>query len=46
MADLIKNGMLNAATAAFLCEKVANRQNILISGGTGTGKMTLLNILR
>src|SRR5437016_187051 len=45
MADLIKNGMLNAATADFLCERVANRQNILISGGTGTGKTTLLNIL-
>src|SRR5947209_2039680 len=45
MGDLIKNGMLNAATADFLCERVANRQNILISGGTGTGKTTLLNIL-
>ena len=45
MADLIKNGMFNAATADFLCERVANRQNILISGGTGTGKTTLLNIL-
>src|SRR5205807_10314701 len=45
MADLIKNGMFNAATADFLRERVANRQNILISGGTGTGKTTLLNIL-
>lgn len=45
MADLIENGTLDANTAEFLREKVANRQNILISGGTGTGKTTLLNIL-
>ena len=45
MADLIENGTLDANTAEFLHEKVANRQNILISGGTGTGKTTLLNIL-
>ena len=45
MADLIENGTLDANTADFLREKVANRQNILISGGTGTGKTTLLNIL-
>src|SRR5437868_3333348 len=45
IADLIGNGTLSAETAEFLREKVSNRQNILISGGTGTGKTTLLNIL-
>jgi pilus assembly protein CpaF len=45
MADLIANGTLSANTADFLREKVVNCQNILISGGTGTGKTTLLNIL-
>src|SRR2546430_8485939 len=45
MADLIQNGTLNVNTAEFLRERVGNRQNILISGGTGTGKTTLLNIL-
>jgi pilus assembly protein CpaF len=45
MADLVANGTLNADTAELLREKVSNRQNILISGGTGTGKTTLLNIL-
>jgi pilus assembly protein CpaF len=43
--DLISSGTMNTATAEFLREKVRNRQNILISGGTGTGKTTLLNIL-
>jgi len=45
MADLIQNGTLNTNTAEFLQERVGSRQNILISGGTGTGKTTLLNIL-
>src|SRR5438552_7012261 len=45
IADLIENGTLSAKTAEFLRETVSNRQNILISGGTGTGKTTLLNIL-
>ena len=45
IADLIENGTLSTKTAEFLRERVSNRQNILISGGTGTGKTTLLNIL-
>lgn len=45
IADLTKNGTLSAKTAEFLRERVSNQQNILISGGTGTGKTTLLNIL-
>jgi pilus assembly protein CpaF len=45
MADLIENGTLSMETAVLLRESVANRQNILISGGTGSGKTTLLNIL-
>src|SRR5215831_6692765 len=45
IADLIQNGTLNTNTAKFLQERVGSRQNILISGGTGTGKTTLLNIL-
>ncbi len=38
MADLIENGTLSADAVEFLREKVSNRQNILISGGTGSGK--------
>src|SRR5437762_7840206 len=45
MADLVANGTLSDHAADFLRQKVSNRQNILISGGTGTGKTTLLNIL-
>jgi pilus assembly protein CpaF len=43
--DLIRIGTLTPDLAARLKKAVLNRQNILISGGTGTGKTTLLNIL-
>src|SRR5258708_3088061 len=45
LADLIGVGALSASMAAGLTEAVAAQQNILISGGTGTGKTTLLNAL-
>lgn len=43
--DLIELKSLEPDLARLLREKVEDRQNILISGGTGTGKTTLLNIL-
>jgi pilus assembly protein CpaF len=43
--DLIRFGTLNAATARFLEACVAGRLNIVVSGGTGTGKTTTLNVL-
>ena len=43
--DLIQTGTLTQELANHLQAAVLNRQNILISGGTGTGKTTLLNIL-
>ena len=43
--DLIDLGTVDPGLAHLLQEKVSQRQNILISGGTGTGKTTLLNIL-
>lgn len=43
--DLIQTGTLTAELAALLKEQVERRSNLLISGGTGTGKTTLLNIL-
>jgi pilus assembly protein CpaF len=45
VADLIRIGTLTEDMAAYLQAAIANRKNILISGGTGTGKTTLLNIL-
>src|SRR5437667_10300357 len=43
--DLIARRTLTQELAAFLSEQVAAGKTILISGGTGTGKTTLLNIL-
>jgi pilus assembly protein CpaF len=45
LSDLVDVGMLTADDAAFLIDAIAAQQNILISGGTGTGKTTLLNAL-
>ena len=43
--DLVKSGSLDATLVERLKDYVERRQNILISGGTGTGKTTLLNAL-
>jgi len=43
--DLVRIGTLTNDLAQRLEAAVLTRQNILISGGTGTGKTTLLNIL-
>jgi pilus assembly protein CpaF len=43
--DLVASGSLNSEIAERLRTYVKKRQNILISGGTGCGKTTLLNAL-
>ena len=43
--DLIRFGTLNAASARFLQGMVVGKLNIIISGGTGTGKTTALNVM-
>jgi pilus assembly protein CpaF len=43
--DLIRFGTLNAAAARFLQACVVGRLNCIVSGGTGTGKTTTLNVL-
>jgi len=43
--DLISRGTLTRPLAEFLAEQIRNGKTLLISGGTGTGKTTLLNIL-
>lgn len=45
MADLIAVGALSDATAEFLAMCIRAKLNIIISGGTGTGKTTMLNAL-
>jgi pilus assembly protein CpaF len=43
--DLIARGTLTRSLADYLSEQISNGKTLLISGGTGTGKTTLLNIL-
>ena len=45
MEKLIEFGSITSSAARFLGAAVVNRRNILVSGGTGTGKTTFLNIL-
>jgi pilus assembly protein CpaF len=45
LQELVECGTLTAALARHLTEAVTRRRNVLISGGTGTGKTTLLNAL-
>ena len=45
VADLIALGTLTDQVASMLAAAVEGGLNILISGGTGTGKTTMLNVL-
>ncbi|QDT12345.1 CpaF family protein [Planctomycetes bacterium K23_9] len=45
LQHLVDNGTLSQSMAAFLRAAVQARQSILISGGTGSGKTTMLNAL-
>src|SRR5918999_200833 len=43
--DLIQFGTLTAEIAELLSACVRGRLNVLVTGGTGTGKTTMLNVL-
>lgn len=43
--DLISYGSISSEVVDFLQTAVKNRKNIIISGGTGSGKTTFLNLL-
>ena len=43
--DLIARGTLTRPLAAFLAEQIRNGKTLLISGGTSTGKTTVLRVL-
>jgi pilus assembly protein CpaF len=45
VGDLINFTTLNAQSAHFLDACVRGKLNVIVSGGTGTGKTTLLNVL-
>jgi pilus assembly protein CpaF len=45
VAELVSNGTMTQAMADFFRACVQQRLNIVISGGTGTGKTTLLNAI-
>lgn len=45
LAQLQAAGLCDEVTAAYLRRMIAERRGFLISGGTGTGKTTLLNAL-
>ena len=45
MEELIRRDSLTADAAEFLAVLVANKYNIFVSGGTGSGKTTFLNAL-
>ena len=45
VADLIRYGSLSTDAATFLEACVRARINLLVAGGTGTGKTTMLNVL-
>ena len=45
LAQLQAGGLCDEATAAYLHRMMTERRGFLISGGTGTGKTTLLNAL-
>jgi pilus assembly protein CpaF len=44
-ADLVAHGSISDEILRFLSAAVKAKLNVLISGGTGTGKTTLLNVL-
>ncbi|MGH6706932.1 MAG: P-type conjugative transfer ATPase TrbB [Sphingomicrobium sp.] len=45
LADYVKDGVMEAGTARLLSLAVAERRNILVAGGTSSGKTTLANAL-
>ena len=45
LADLIENGSLTEEATEFLRQAVRGHRNIIVAGGTSTGKTTFLNVL-
>lgn len=45
LADYVRDGVMTERQAEILAEAAINRRNILVSGGTGSGKTTLANAI-
>jgi type IV secretion system protein VirB11 len=45
LAEYVRDGIISVAQAAYLTHAVRTRRNLLIGGGTGTGKTTCANAL-
>lgn len=45
LADYVRDGLMTEAMAAALRRAAGDRQNLLIAGGTGSGKTTLANAI-
>ena len=45
LADYVAEGIMSAAIAGTLAEAVVDRRNVLVAGGTSSGKTTLANAL-
>lgn len=45
LADYVSDGIMPAEVARLLADAVADRRNILVAGGTSSGKTTLANAL-
>ena len=45
LAEYIKSGRATDDEVQILCEAIASRKNILVVGGTGTGKTTFVNAI-
>lgn len=45
LLDYVKDGIMPAETARLLAQAVVERRNILVAGGTSSGKTTLANAL-
>lgn len=43
--ELVRNGLMSSEVKSFLEACVVSRRNIIVAGGTGTGKTTLLRAL-
>jgi type IV secretion system protein VirB11 len=45
LTDYAHDGIMTAEQAELLCDAVSQRRNVLVAGGTSTGKTTLVNAL-